>query len=457
MAVLLSTALVVGSAESAHADGAEAFVGGLLGGAIGTAISNSAQRQTVQQPQRVIVERKYVKHRKAQALVQVVDSYQRNENRRVQTALNYFGFSAGPADGVMGPASRSAVASYQASVGFAPTGMLMEHEKVLLTSSYERAVVGGPQAAQIMAASGGPRGLLLAYRQEQLGMPVAPMQMAPVPVPPVVMQAAAPPVAAQVAAPAPVIELVQPVPTASPPAVVTRAAAASTLVPSFMPAPSAESLATRCNGVMMGVGGAAADPSRVLDEQFCVARSHAIDQANSLMAAIDDFTPDEMRTQCEAFTPTMVPYAAALAGRDPAEVAREVRAFLHGTGAQTAQMSGTARVCLGIGYATDNAELAVGSALALVALGEMPYAELVGYQLANGYGVPAGCSCGLEWTGAAMEALGEGARPLVADPSSARRDAVTAALMTLGGSLDEPAVVKANANGTGGFALPKSK
>ena len=39
-------------------------------------------------------------------------------------------------------------------LGYPPTGVLTEHEKVFLTASYERAVVGGPQAAQIMAACG---------------------------------------------------------------------------------------------------------------------------------------------------------------------------------------------------------------------------------------------------------------------------------------------------------------
>ena len=92
----MSTALVLGSAGAARADGAEAFVGGLLGSAIGTAITNHAQHR--QQPQRVVVEKKYVKQRAPRQ----VNSYQREENRRVQTALNYFGFTAGPADGVMG-------------------------------------------------------------------------------------------------------------------------------------------------------------------------------------------------------------------------------------------------------------------------------------------------------------------------------------------------------------------
>ena len=91
IACLLSTAIAVGSAEAVRADGAEAFVGGLLGSAIGTAITNHAQQR--QQPQRVVVEQQV---RQGSGRRARRNSYQRDENRRVQTALNYFGFTAGP-------------------------------------------------------------------------------------------------------------------------------------------------------------------------------------------------------------------------------------------------------------------------------------------------------------------------------------------------------------------------
>lgn len=106
----------LGSAGGALADGAEAFVGGLLGSAIGTAITNSAQRPREQ----VIIRepRTIVRH------VPVQDPYQREENRRVQTALNYFGFPAGVPDGVMGRSSRAAVANYQVYMGLPASGIL---------------------------------------------------------------------------------------------------------------------------------------------------------------------------------------------------------------------------------------------------------------------------------------------------------------------------------------------
>jgi hypothetical protein len=51
-----------------------------------------------------------------------------------------------------------------------------------------------------------------------------------------------------------------------------------------------------------------------------------------------------------------------------------------------AQLSGTAKVCLGTGYAQDDMNVAIGSALLLTALGERAYSEYLGHHLSQGYG-----------------------------------------------------------------------
>jgi hypothetical protein len=103
-ASLISVAVILGSTHTAAAgDAGAAFVGGLLGSAIGSAVVN-------QQHKRVVVQKRYVPRT-------TVNSYQREENRRVQTALNYFGFPAGVADGVLGANSRAAIGQYQAFMG----------------------------------------------------------------------------------------------------------------------------------------------------------------------------------------------------------------------------------------------------------------------------------------------------------------------------------------------------
>lgn len=101
-AFVLSSALALATIPGgAQADGGSAFVGGLIGSALGSAIVNNQQRQ---QQQRTVVRR---------APAPTVNTYQRQQNREVQTALNHFNFPAGVADGVMGRNSRTAVSMYQ--------------------------------------------------------------------------------------------------------------------------------------------------------------------------------------------------------------------------------------------------------------------------------------------------------------------------------------------------------
>ncbi|MGR3343021.1 MAG: peptidoglycan-binding domain-containing protein [Paracoccaceae bacterium] len=67
---------------------------------------------------------------------------QREENRLIQTALNYFGFPAGEADGILGKRSRAAIAQYQESIGYAATGKLTSDQKSRLLASYRQATTG---------------------------------------------------------------------------------------------------------------------------------------------------------------------------------------------------------------------------------------------------------------------------------------------------------------------------
>jgi peptidoglycan hydrolase-like protein with peptidoglycan-binding domain len=434
----LSGALMVTSAHGALADGGSAFVGGLLGGALGSAIANSAQQQRqVVQPQRTV--------RRAPA--PAVNAYQREENRRIQTALNYFGFNAGPADGVLGRNSRSAIGQYQAFLSYPPTGALTDYEKIFLTSSYERAIVGGARNVELIAAQGqGVRGLLLAYRQEQAGAPVT--------------AAAAPLVVVP-----PSAEATTPETGEADAEVVTAEAGAGGPLPSFLAGgPTGSSMASHCNRVNLSTnsnGGfvtlaTMTSPNQALGEQFCLARSYAVEQGDSLAGTVQGFSMAEMQAQCEAFAPSMREYQARLVSRSPAEAATALQDFVVATGAAPAQLSANARICLGIGYRTDNSELALASAMVLVGLGEAAYGELLGHHLMNGFATPRRPDRGLEWLGATVEALEGGAAPLVASGGAARTDLLRQAVLTLSGDAPPEAVVQdaAAPEQPQGFVLP---
>ena len=429
----LAGAMALGSAPSPAAAGdAGAFIGGVAAGVLGTLAVQHAR-----EPQHVVTQKRYVVTR--------APSYQRESNRQVQNALNYFGFPAGTPDGVMGANSRAAVAQYQVFLSNPATGVLTEYERAFLTGSYDRAISGGAITAQTIAAQGqGTRGLLVAYRQEQLGFPgpVGPQMVAP--------QIAAPQIATpQIAAPQPVV------PAAAPAADVTEAAltvpapapaaaAAAGGLPSFIAGPAAPSMAAACDraavvssrngGPQVYQVGAKLDALQAIGEQFCLARTYAIDDGESLAAAAQGFSAAEIETQCEAFAPSMAGYVGKVLADTPAEASDALHAFVASTGIPSAQLAANARICLGVGYRTDDPDVALASALVLVGLGEAAYDELVAYHLINGYGIAARGALGVDWLDAAADALANGATPLVTADEEGRLALMqtTAAMLTVG-------------------------
>ncbi len=427
--------------QKTFADGAD-FAAGILTGIVGSAIVNNAQKP------------KYVVRKQA-APRPTVNTYERQQNREVQTSLNYFGFPAGVPDGIMGRNSRSAVAQYQAFMGYPATGALTEYERAFLTSSYQRAIIGGPQVSQVIAARGlGPRGLLHAYRDEQMGGSAMPqVQEAAAPPPPAVAPQTEP-VAAATPAPA-----VVPVPV--PAAPVVEAAAGSKL-PSFLAQSTGVSIASHCNRVSMSTGSnggfitaaSMTDPQQALNEQFCLARTYAIEQGDSLAVTVQGFSMAEMQQQCEAFAPTMFEYQARIASQSPAEAAASLQDFVVATGAPPAQLSANARICLGIGYRTDNAELALASAMVLVGLGEDAYGEMLGHHLLNGFAAPKRTDRGMEWLEVAILSLESGSSPLVSTGGAGRTQLLKAAVQSATGVSAGPVLQDASAPVSGGFVLP---
>ncbi|MFW2545082.1 peptidoglycan-binding domain-containing protein [Primorskyibacter sp. 2E107] len=153
-------ALMSAMALSPAPAAADDFIKGLAVGIIGGAMANQSQRRPATTTRR--------------SAPKPVYSAARAQNREAQTALNYFGFNAGSPDGVMGRKSRAAVTQYQVHMGYVATGQLTEFERNFLVSSYQRAQAGGATTAQMIAQDPqGVRGLLITYRDEQVGGPGA--------------------------------------------------------------------------------------------------------------------------------------------------------------------------------------------------------------------------------------------------------------------------------------------
>lgn len=197
------------------------------------------------------------------------------------------------------------------------------------------------------------------------------------------------------------------------------------------------SLLTSSNGGYMTVADMR-DPELALGEQFCLARSYAINSGEALVAKINGVTQAQVDSQCDAFGPAVQPYLAKL-GSDGAEaVISDVQKFVLQSNMSIDQLANTAGICLFSGYRRDNMDVALGAALIMVGVGQRPYAELVGHHLAQGFGVVKSADTAQGWYETAISALEAGATPAFAPGQPERVALIKAASTGLVGGLAQP-------------------
>ena len=93
---------------------------------------------------------------------------------------------------------------------------------------------------------------------------------------------------------------------------------------------------------------------------------------------------------------------------------QDVGEFVLSTGVAPTQLKGTAKICLAVGYRTDDLDVTLGSALVLTVLGERPYAEVMGHHLVQGFGTSQRTDLALAWYEVGLDALKNGATPVFA-------------------------------------------
>ena len=368
-ASILAASIAIVPIQRAQADEAGALLGGLIvGGIIGNELQKNKQRQRTHTVRRSNT---------------VVYSAQREQNRQVQTALNYFGYHVGGADGVMGRRSRAGVSQFQAQMGFSPDGYLDDFERNFLLGSHQRALATSHTAPynQIMATQG-PSGLLRTYRNEQLGIATAAPAPAPVPAPV--------PAPQPVTAPAP-----QPAPAPAPQAAQPAAApAANAALPSFTFGQSNKSVNEHCNeiNVLTAANGGITAPGQVsdaefaLNEQFCLARTHAMAESSTITATIPNLTDAQIEQQCNGLAQVIAPQLEKLPTSRPDMVISEASAVLQESGQPMAQLVSGGKVCLGVGYRIDDPQIALASAVLLAGAGQLGYGEAVSHHMREGFG-----------------------------------------------------------------------
>lgn len=413
---VFAASLAIIPAERVEADAGDFIAGAIIGGIVGANVKK--QRRTT---------RSRTTRRKSTR--SNLPSTQ--EGKSIQASLNYFGFDAGRVDGQLGRKTKNAVSQYQAYLGYPVTGQLSEFEKNLLTSSYNRAQAGGYAVQQQVAGNvDGTRGLLKSYRAEMAGTaPTTTVAVAPVIIAP---QPAQPTFAATTTV----------VPLAGATALAAAVAPSGTALPNFIGAGTQASLASHCNTVSLITntnGGfvhlaSMTDPNVALNEQFCLARTYAIAKSEELTRKISGFTPDQIAAQCQGFGPAMKDMVASLSLKPRDAVVADVSSFVLTTGMSPAQLQGTAKICLGVGYRTDNMDVAVGSALLLYAMGEGVYGELMGHHLSQGFGPARRVDMAASWYEAGLAAADSGAAAVFVPGQPERTELIRQASQRINGS-----------------------
>lgn len=382
LSAVLATCLVAMPVQRASADSGDFVVGAIIGGILG---ANAKQTRRSRLPST-------------------------SEGREIQTSLNYFGFPAGSVDGQLGSRSRQAISMYQAYLGFPTTGQLTPLEQSVLVTSYNRAQLGGyATTQQISTHPDGVRGLLKLQLAELTGVnPNSPV---------VVSKGDAGDTGSDV-----------------------KEAAAQPALPNFLGGgQKGQSLALHCNTVNLVTnsnGGFVtlanmSDPTLALNEQFCLARSYAMSISETEIAKVQGFTPDQITAQCQGLGPTMQPYVSALSLQDRSNVLASVGSFVLSSGIQPQQLSGMARICLGVGYRLDDMNVAIGSALLLSALGEAAFGELMGHHLSQGIGATKRQDLAQVWYQEAVSAIQSGQKAEFAPGAPERNDLILQAAFAM--------------------------
>ena len=190
------------------------------------------------------------------------------------------------------------------------------------------------------------------------------------------------------------------------------------------------------------------DPDFALSEQFCLARTYAIENRTGVWPPRSRACRRRRSRRNAALSGTALASqvdSLGTKGRDA--VLLDVSSFVTGSGVQPADLAGTARICLGVGYRTDDMKVALWFGPgAGGGFGERAYGELMGHHLKPGLrGPPLARRRRVRGTRMGIEAAE--AKALFA-PGQPERVEVIRAAMNGGTSAAGPAVVPASAGTT---------
>jgi peptidoglycan hydrolase-like protein with peptidoglycan-binding domain len=356
---LSATTLATHEARAGGGRGAAIIGAGILGVAIGHALSQGLK------PRAYSVPRQGSRSSKRDGAHDNVLAIQR--------ALNAFGFDTGTPDGRMGRGTRAAIARYQQSIGEPATGDLTDGQQSRLLAAY-------------------------AQRDQDKTAPTQTSKIDAL-------------FAAIGANPAAAAGATSPISGLGLPNVAGTAAVGS---------PTTMSALCRTDSMTAALKESAkAGPfdSKLVPDQFCVARTHVLAEAaetfKALSSQADAVKPELIRAECQRFAESKQAEVASLTGTAPAEFAHRYLDKAGGADPEREAAVVNSRICLGFGYADDKSDVVLASALVLVGLGETAYGEVIAASFATGIGVSKDVDRAVKWLEFAATQIEAGAEPLV--------------------------------------------
>jgi len=301
---------------------------------------------------------------------QAANSAQRRANRSVQTALNFFGFDVGSADGIFGRKTRAGISAFQTFMGYEATGSLThEQQRFLLSSFNEINPIDEALALKISLGLVSTQDLLKGLSEGETVVADTPEDTVP----------------------------------AGP-----------------------TSMRSLC--VNIGADG----PLELVKAQFCNLRQLAIEQGDVLLeTSLTSTSIEPVIGECQNFTANMRPQISELATATSTTLISDMDLLFRRSGAAPEKLLRQAETCLGLAYQHDDAEAALAALLVLSGLKDAVYTELTGYHLALGLGIEtADMPRAQGWMEAAIAAQPEGNVSLTAQ-SGAQRTNVLVDVITI--------------------------
>ena len=380
----------------------------------------------------------------------------RQQRASVQSALNDFGYPVGSADGVYGSKTRAGVSNYQAAMGFPVTGNLSPYEQQALLGAHNSYKTGIHNSTYpgLYAAEGMP-GLLRAhadpnyynnkYRnqtanyggngqngysgngQNNYGAGVAsnaPVQNtvghgASLAGNGAIGQKNVLPQAAGIATGAGQL------------AALPKIGQVGQVAASMQDHCDFAKLTTQTNGGQV-LAANMTDPDQALSEQFCDARTFMMGRVQTILG-VARATEEQLVQACGTVAETMEPVAQSLGTKGPSAVVAQASGIAGTLGlSDPAAAAEYGEVCLGLGYRTNDSDVALAGALLLVGAGRAPFGEMVGHHVRKGFGTTPNPQAANEWYVTGLDALANNQSPAVLPSQTIQRTAILRAAVEAG-------------------------